>query len=119
VNNRCLKFYFTREEINIENIKKLEGDEGIYINQDIWRKNEMIEFSDPVEINGYGTLYYIQYCNQFVNKGKIKEKSKLFEEDTTKLRSWLKAKFVTKRGNNCFDGVEAYTNFITKRNSSR
>ena len=97
--NHCyLNFYFTNEEINIDDIKKLEDDKGVYINQDLWRKNEIIELSSPFVIIGYGLLYYIHFCNQFLDKGEVKNKSKTFEEDTTKLKNWLREKFITKRG---------------------
>lgn len=118
-NHRYLNFYFAKEEININDIKKLEDDKGVYINQDLWRKNEIIELSSPFVIGGYGLLYYIHFCNQFLDKGVVKDKSKTFEKDTLKLKNWLNEKFITKRGTNCFDGEEAYNKFISKRNISR
>jgi hypothetical protein len=66
-------------------------------------------------MSGYGLLYYINFCNQYIYEGKIEDKSKLFEEITFTLKDWLKKKFVTKRGKHCFDGEEAYNNFIAKR----
>ncbi|QNA43012.1 hypothetical protein [Lacibacter sediminis] len=118
-NHRYLNFYFTKDEINIDDIKKLEDEKGVYIKKDLWRKNEIIELSSPFVISDYGLLYYIHFCNQFLYKGEVKDKSKAFEKDTTKLKNWLKGKFITKRGRNCFDGEEAYTKFITKHNSLR
>ncbi|MES2776115.1 MAG: hypothetical protein V4722_18200 [Bacteroidota bacterium] len=117
VNHRYLNFYFTKQEINIDDIKKSGDDRGVYISEGLWRKNEMIELSSPFVISGYGLLYCIHFCNQFLEKGEVKNKSKAFEDDTTKLKNWLKENFINKRGTNCFDGQEAYTKFITKQNA--
>lgn len=114
--HRYLNFYFTRQEMHTEEVKKLEDEMGIYIQQGVWRRNEIIQLSAPYSMSGAGLLYYIHYCNQFLDKGEVKDKSKIFEADTTALKKWLAAKFINKRGKNCFDGEEAYQQFINSRN---
>lgn len=71
-----MNFYLVKEEINLGDIKKIEDDKGAYINQELWRKNETIELSSPHVISSYGLLYYVHFCNQFFDKGKVKTNQK-------------------------------------------
>ena len=109
--HRYLNFYFTRNNINTDDVKKLEDEQGIYIQQGIWRRNEIIQLSAPYSMSGAGLLYYIHYCNQWLDKGEVKDKSETFEADTKKMKAWLAAKFISKRGKDCFDGEAAYKKF--------
>lgn len=115
INHRYLNFYFTSAELNIEKMIKISDDKGVYLEEDIWRKNEIIQLSAPFVISGYGSLYYINFCNQYLLKTEIRNKSKQFEEETTKLQNWLRTNLINKRGKNCFDGEEAYRKYLSKR----
>lgn len=119
VNHRYLNFYFSANELETSNYVQLTDNNGVYLKEGIWRRDEIIQLTAPYVIMGYGLLYYINFCNQYLDKGNVKDKSEQFEIATTQLNKWLKEKFVTKRGKNCFDGQEAYDKFIAKRNAER
>jgi hypothetical protein len=114
VNHRYLNFYFALDEIDTSLYHKFEDDNGIYVKNGIWRRDEIIQLTSPYHIFGVGLLYYLNFCNQFLNKGNVQDKSDSFEQITTQLRNWLKGKFISKRGKNCFDGYEAYERFKSK-----
>jgi hypothetical protein len=108
INHRYLDFYFSPNEIELQEMIELSDDKGVYLKNDIWRKNEIIQLSAPTSILGYGLLYYIHFCNEYLDKAIVISKSKEFEHVTNSLLEWLKSNFVTKRGKNCYDGAEAY-----------
>ncbi|MGB3149698.1 MAG: hypothetical protein WBB27_03460 [Maribacter sp.] len=110
-----LAFYFSANELDTKNYLELTDDKGVYLKEEIWRRDETIEMRAPLEITDYGLLYYIKYCNQYLDKGNVKDKSEKFEKTTNQLQVWLKEKFITKRGTNCFDGQEAFTNIYGKK----
>lgn len=113
-NGTFLNLYLTNEKLETNQIIKGNYEKGVYLKKDIWRKREIIKMSS---INMYeiGPLYYITFCNQFIDKGNVKNKSEQFERTTIQLKNWLKDKFITKRGTKCFDGDEAYEKFKAKR----
>jgi hypothetical protein len=115
VNHRYLDFFFSEKEINADEMVKGEDEKGVYLKQDIWRKNELIELSSPFAISGYGLLYYTRFCTQHLDKGEIVDKSKSFENITNQLKNWLADKFISKRGTNCFDGQAAFEKFAKAR----
>lgn len=119
VNHRYFNFYFSDNELDTSKYVELNDENGVYLKEGIWRKDEIIQLTAPFVIMGYGLLYYINYCNQFLDKGNVADKSEKFEQTTNKIKTWLKEKFITKRGTNCFDGQEAYDKFITKRNADK
>lgn len=117
INHHYLNFYFSTYELDLSKHLKFSDERGVYVKDDIWRKNEIIQLRAPLVIMGYGLLYYINFCNQYLDKGNVKDKSTNFESTTTQLKIWLKEKFITKRGVNCFDGQQAYDKFMAKRNA--
>jgi len=119
VNHKYLNFYFSDKELETKNYIKLNDENGVYLNEGIWRRDEIIQMTAPYVIMGYGLLYYINFCNQYLDKGNVKDKSEKFETITIELKKWLKEKFISKRGKNCFDGQEAYDKFMAKRNATR
>lgn len=114
VNHNFLNFYFSANEINTIVYTQTTDNNGVYIEEGIWRKDEIIQLSSPLRIVGYGLLYCIKYCNQYIDKGNTVDKSVNFEKITNDLNSWLTQHFITKRGKNCFDGQEAYEKLIKK-----
>jgi len=119
VNHRYLNFYFSEKELETSNYIEFIDDNGVYLKEGIWRRDEIIQLTAPYVIMGYGLLYYINFCNQYLDKGNVKDKSSQFETVTIQLKDWLKEKFVTKRGANCFDGQEAYEKLMAKKNAKR
>ncbi len=102
-NGNFLNLFLTKKKLEISEIIKGENDGGLLIESDIWRKREIINVSS---INMYeiGSLYYINFCNQYIDKGNVLNKSEQFEIITTLLKKWLKENFITNRGTKCFDG---------------
>jgi hypothetical protein len=114
VNHRYLKFYFSPGELDISEYIAGGKEKGVVVNDGIWRRDEIIQLSSPFVIVGYGLLYYINYCNQYLDKGNVADKSGKFEEVTNKLKAWLTQKFISKRSANSFDGQEAYEKYEAK-----
>lgn len=115
INHRYLDFYFSPVEISdLSKMIDSDTDTGVFIKEDLWRRNELIHLSSPFHILGYGLLYYIHYCAQYLDKGEVANKSPEFEKKTIQLENWLKETFVTGRGKNCFDGEEAYKRVMAK-----
>lgn len=115
VNHKYLDFFFSANELDRNNIIKGSDEKGVYIDSDKWRRFEVIHLSSPFVIVGYGTLYYIHFCNQYLDKGNVIDKSKSFEDTTKRLVEWMKLKFVNKRGKNCYDSELGYEKYISKR----
>lgn len=114
INHRYLNFYFSSKEINISKYEKRDESNQVHVEDDIWRKEELIQLDSPIVLFGYGNLFCIKYCTQFLDKDNILNKSKEFEIRTNNLREWLKQNFETGRGKNCYDGVEAYKRVMQK-----
>jgi hypothetical protein len=114
VQHNYLDFYFSKEELNLEDHINNTSDIGIAIKNDIWRKNEIIALSS-ITISGIGEdglgkadLYYLEFCNQHIVAGAVQDKSEAFEALTNELVDWLKENFISKRGKNCYDSIEVY-----------
>lgn len=116
VNHRYLNFFFSASELDTKSYIELTDDKGVYLKEGIWRKDEIIQLSSPTAILGYGLLYCITFCNQYLTKGIVTDKSEQFEKITSQLQVWLKSKFITKRGTNCYDGQEAYDKSMARVN---
>lgn len=115
VNHQYLSFFFSIQEIDLgEMIAGIEK-RGVYLKNDPWRKNELIELSSPTHMLGYGLLFSIHYCGQHLDKWNVVDKSPAFRTLATGLEQWLAIHFVTKRGKHCFDGEDAYKKFIAKK----
>lgn len=114
VNHRYLDFYFSLEELDVEKYlnRNVNADEGVYLKLDIWRKNEFIRLSSPSHILGYGLLYYVNFCNQYLDKEVVKDKSPDFNKLTAMMIEWMKSRYTSRRGKNSFDGIQAYEELI-------
>jgi len=111
---KFLEYYFTSEKLQKEDVLKIENEQGIIVDRNLWRKREIIKLSS-INIYEIGLLYYITFCNQYIDKEKVKNKSAQFETITNKLKKWLKENFINQRGKACFDGKEGYQKFLDKR----
>lgn len=117
-NGNFLNLFLTKKKLEISEIIKGENEDGLLVESDIWRKEEIIKLSS-VNMYEIGPLYYINFCNQYIDKGNVLDKSEEFETITKLLKNWLKENFITNRGTKCFDGQELYEKFISKRNAER
>ncbi|NDV97343.1 hypothetical protein D0T84_20925 [Dysgonomonas sp. 521] len=110
-----LNLFFSVEEFITEELIKFTDEKGIYLKRDIWRKNEIIQLSS-MKISGIGYVYFFKFCNQYLDKGDVKDKSKEFEAITSQLKDWMKQQFVNKRGKQCFDSEEMYLKYFERQN---
>jgi hypothetical protein len=117
VNHQYLNFFFSIQEIDLSEMIAGTEERGVYLKNDLWRKNDLVELSSPTHILGYGLLFYIHYCGQHLDKGKVVDKSPAFRALTNRLEQWLAIHFITKRGKHCYDGEEAYEKFLAKKRS--
>lgn len=113
--DKFLLGYFSVKPIG--NITTGEDDKGIWIDQELWRKQEVIVLSG-VNFNGL-PMYFIQFCGQYIDKGKIIDKSVSFDEITGRLTKWLRGNFATGRGKNCFDGEALYQKYTQLRHEGK
>jgi len=106
-----LAVYFTRD--SMENAVTYEDEKGVMIDKGIWRRQEIV-YLFCINMNGL-PLHYIQFCNQYIDRGEVKDKSTEFEKMTDQFKAWLTQTFVKSRGRNCFDGEEGYRAFMSTR----
>ena len=112
--SKMLALYFTCEKLQKEDVLKNEDERGVYVDRNIWRKREIIKLSS-INIYRIGPQYFIIFCNQYIDKDEVKDKSIQFETNTNKLKDWLKENFISKRGKACFDGKEGYQKYLNKK----
>lgn len=108
-----LNIFFSAKEMIADDFIRTIDDKGIYLKRDIWRKNEIIQLSS-MKISEIGYVYFLKFCNQYLDKGNVKDKSKQFETITSQLKDWMKQQFITKRGKNCFDSEEMYQKYFER-----
>jgi hypothetical protein len=84
-----LMIYITQNEINIDDFTLTTNELGIYMDEDLWRKNEIIEICSA-HIAGAGINYMLEYSTQFIDAaGEVKDKSQEFAERIAKFEKWL------------------------------
>lgn len=74
-----LNIYFSAESLENE-IKFSEGYGFYYIDQDVWRKKELIDLHGPLTVAGFGLFYSMDFCSEYIEKGCIKAKSAGFSQ---------------------------------------
>ena len=66
---------------------------GIYMKENLWRKEEIIEIGNSFIINE-GMYYMFQYSTQFINnRGEVVNKSKEFAERILKFENWFNEEY--------------------------
>lgn len=77
---RYLNIYFSTESLEAQLGKQFSNDKGIYIDEDIWRKEEIIKLHSPfmVAVAGAGLFYEMDFCSEYIEAGQIKTKSEDF-----------------------------------------
>ena len=84
-----LKIYITQGKINIEDYISATDELGIYMNENLWRKNEIIEVAS-VNIVDKGINYILEYSTQFIDKnGEVVNKTKEFTEKIKNYEKWF------------------------------
>ncbi|NDV60023.1 hypothetical protein [Bacteroides sp. 519] len=114
VKQHFLNLFITPMELDMDRCILTTNNKGVFLKNDLWRKDEIIEIS---HLNMYdiGTLYYMEFANEYLDKGEVKGKSEEFQNITSRLMEWLKENYITQRGKNCFDGEEGYAKYIKKQ----
>lgn len=75
-----LDIYFSPEPLDGLFANAYSDDKGVYIDRDIWRKEEMIDLCAPltVAVVGAGLFYDMKFCSEYIDKGQVKSKSEKF-----------------------------------------
>jgi hypothetical protein len=89
-----LTIYLTQDEINTDDVTLVTNELGIYLKENLWRKNEFVEIDGGVHLVGVGMSYMIRYSTQIIeNTGEVKNKSKKFSEKIEKFEKWYNEKY--------------------------
>ena len=73
-----LSIYFSMEPLEPLFNKQSSDDSGIDIDNDIWRKTELIKLNSPFMVVGTGMLYEMKFCSEYIEAGLVKTKSDAF-----------------------------------------
>lgn len=73
-----LRIYFSMEPLDELLANAHSNDKGVYIDMDIWRKEEIINLDSPITVVGAGLFYDMKFCSEYLEKGQIKSKSEAF-----------------------------------------
>lgn len=119
-NYHYLNFYFSQ---NFPGFKTFDDQsKGIYLQGDPWRNHEIIQLSSPTIMN-YGDyegfLYYVKFCNQYIDKGIVKNKSQEFFNLTENIILWMEKNYVQYRGKYCYDNEKERTRLFGDKYSSK
>lgn len=101
--NLYLGYYFSRTPTALET-SLVEG--GVYVDEDPWRRSDIIELSAPLSLvleKGIGRIHYIDFAEQYFDEDIVRDKSGEFLADCATMLKWLTESFVQVRGKNCFD----------------
>lgn len=116
VNHRYFDFYFAQ---TAPDFKTRIYNNELYIEDDQWRRDELIQLSSPTVIafgqGQKGLLFYITYGNQYINKGIVLDKSAEFKQNTDKIEKWFREMYIEARGKNCFDNLEEHTRIFSDK----
>lgn len=81
-NSKYLGIYFSFEPLEEIANNSNYDDKGIYINQNLWRKKELIKIDSPISVisdNRIKLCYYMEFCSEFFDSdGKVQAKSEQF-----------------------------------------
>lgn len=86
-----LAIFFSMTSMDSIIDSSITDDEGVYIDQDVWRKNEIIEVCAPIIFAGKepAYLYNIYFCNEYIERGSVKSKSAEFRSITDSVNDYL------------------------------
>jgi len=113
----CL--YLANHALNIADLTWADDEKGIYLKENLWRRNELIEVNRS-HMFAIGDAYLVQYATQFIDpEGITQNKSEQFCQKTQQLERYLSANFIGKRGKHCFDGTSGYEKYLASRATER
>ena len=76
---RYLAIYFSEEQFNNISMQTTSDGEGILIQQDIWRKNNVFMLHGPFMVVSRGLFYQMDFCSEYLDKdGNIVPKAASF-----------------------------------------
>ncbi len=80
-NFRYLDIYFTTQPIDETSLKSGSDDKGVYVDRNMWRKQEIIKIDAPIIVvtDIKRKLYYMEFCSEYINSnGDVISKNKSF-----------------------------------------
>jgi len=83
-----------------------------------WKRHEVIRIHSPTAMvwgSRTGQLYYINFCNEFIDGQKVTAKSSRFRKLTAGLVDWLGQQFVSWRGSDCFDNEQVHQRLFGRK----
>jgi len=115
---KYLKIFFSEKSLHLN---CFENETGVYVENDAWRRKELIQLGSPYNMqysrDRIGFLYYVKFCNEFIDDYQVKSKSHNFEEITDKMVIWLKSNFYAGRGKNCADNKNEFSRLFGERDT--
>lgn len=75
---RYLHVYFSQEPTNGLLANARSNDKGVYMDLNLWRKEEVIDLCAPLTVVGAGLFYDMRFCSEYIEKGQVKAKSEDF-----------------------------------------
>ena len=82
-----LNIYFSTETLDELFANDTTDDNGVYVDRNVWRKNEIIELNAPILVAavGAGKYYSVNFSSEYIENGQIKAKSEAFCKLTKEL----------------------------------
>ena len=92
-NFRYLEIYFTTQPIDETSLKSGSDDKGVYVDRNMWRKQEIIKIVAPIIVvtDVKRKLYYMEFCSEYINSNfDVIVKSKSFCDLATEVELYGK-----------------------------
>lgn len=91
--DKFFNIYIANETMNVDNCILTTDKHGIYMKENLWRKEEIIAIGNLYMVNE-GMYYMFQYSTQFIkNTGEVENKSEEFAEKILKFENWFNEKY--------------------------
>jgi hypothetical protein len=89
-----LHLYITQKNLNIDDFVLTIDELGLYMKEDLWRKNELIEVGYVNMVN-VGIIYRLEYGTQYIDKnGEVINKSIGFSDRIENFEKWIDGKYL-------------------------
>jgi len=100
-----LELYFCKHKISLSEIIRCEGldGKGVYLKEEPWRYHELIMLKAPIAVVGRGNLYTINACKEYIENGKVIDKTNEFKEIIDMMMNFLSKNYNSARGKHCYD----------------
>lgn len=88
---RYLAIYFSEEPLDNIFMRDTSDGKGVFIQQDIWRKNSVVMLNGPFMVISRGMFYQMNFCSEYLDKdGNIVPKSASFCALTQDFQKYIK-----------------------------